>query len=215
MQLGVISDIHGNARALEQVWQKLAALGVTDRSIFNAGDHVGYGDDPEGCVRFLRAHPQIVSVQGNYDRHVANFPEKQAELFRKWGKSRPEKYRAIEQDSSAISDESRVWLRDLPREQELTVEGVKIVLTHYSPGSKAGLGTWTPTRHLEELAGQTDAEVVICGHTHTPFVRRAGGVLWVNPGTVGRSWHRRASFAILDLEPGEAPSATLHQGSVS
>ena len=63
--------------------------------------------------------------------------------------------------------------------------GVRVLLTHYAPGSKEGLGRWTPASRLAELAGQTDARVVVCGHTHSPFVREAGGVLFVNPGSAG------------------------------
>ncbi len=211
MQLGVFSDIHGHWEALQAVWEALAQRGLTDGPVFNAGDNVGYGASPEECVAFLRAHPNVINVRGNYDKNVAQFPDKAAEFRKKWGKSRPPKFAAIERDSAAVSSETRAWLADLPPEQTVTLAGTRIFLTHYSPGGKEGLGTWTPNAHLEELAGRTDAQVVICGHTHTPFVREAGGVLFVNPGTVGRGWHQRASFAVLTLRPNASPSAQLQQ----
>ena len=209
MQYGVFSDIHGNLSSLEAVWRALEAAGLTNRPVFNAGDTVGYGDAPEACVRFLRARPTIVNVRGNYDKHVAVFPEREAEYRKKWGRSRPEKYEAIRRDSEAVSDETRQWLQDLPGEFETTLDGVPVLMTHYAPGSQEGLGRWTPDSRLAELAQITTAQVILCGHTHTPFVRAVGGVLWVNPGSLGRSWDGRFRYTVLTLEPGLLPSAQL------
>lgn len=211
MQIGVFSDVHGNAKALQAVWNALAAQGLADGPVLNAGDNVGYGDAPEACIEFLRAHPNIIGVRGNYDRSVAKFPKHQKEYQAKWGKSRPEKLAAIARDSDAISETSRDWLRGLPSEQALTLNGTKILLTHYAPGVKEGLGIWTTDERLRELAEATDAQIVVCGHTHTPFVRRVGGILWVNPGTAGRGWGRRAAYAILTMTPDAPPNAQLHQ----
>lgn len=211
MQYGVISDIHGNLKALEAVWHALTEAGLSERPILNAGDNVGYGSAPEACVEFLRARPQIQTVQGNYDKNVARFPENQDEYHKKWGRSRPEKFKALRRDSEIISDASRAWLLALPKEQLLTWDEVLILLTHYAPGRKQGLSRMTPDAELRKLAHNTEARVVVCGHTHSPFVRQADHVLYLNPGTVGRSWFGGPSYAILTLEPGQPPTAQLRQ----
>lgn len=210
MQYAVLGDIHGNFAALQTVWRELEAAGLTDRTILNSGDSVGYGDFPEACVEFLRKHTEIISVRGNYDKSVALFPERDGEYRKNLAKSRPEKLEAIRRDSAAISEISRHWLLDLPREVELTLEEVPLLITHYAPGRKEGLGSWTPDYRLNELAAQTSARVVVCGHTHTPFVRSVGGVLWINPGSLGRSFDGQHHYAILTLESGLEPSAALH-----
>ena len=209
MQYAVLGDIHGNFKALEAVWRTVERAGLTDRSVLNAGDTVGYGDAPEACVQFLQSRPNIVTARGNYDKNVALFPEREAEYRKKWGRARPEKFEALRRDSAVISDESRRWLLGLPGEVELTLEGVPLLLTHYSPGSKMGLGTWTTDSDLRELAAETSARVVACGHTHTPFVRSVGGVLWVNPGSLGRSFDGRFRYAVLTLDLGQEPQAEL------
>ena len=210
LQYALFSDIHGDFDALQAVWSALDAAGLTaGRPVLNAGDTVGYGTDPEACVRFLRERPQCVSVRGNYDKNVALFPEREAEYRKKWDGPRPDKLEAIRRDSAAISEDARRWLSDLPAEAALTLDGMLTVLTHYSPGSKEGVGTWTPDTRLAELAAGTDAKVVVCGHTHTPFVRRVGGILWVNPGSLGRDWKGRRRYAVLTLESGLPPSAEL------
>jgi putative phosphoesterase len=182
--------------------------------VLNAGDNVGYGDAPAQCVEFLCAHPQILCVQGNYDKNVARFPDKQEEFRKKWGKTRPEKFAALYQDSASLSEEARAWLRGLPQELALTLGETSVLLTHYAPGVKEGLGTWTSDMRLKELARDTEAQVVICGHTHTPFVRRVGGVLWVNPGSVGRGGNCRACYAVLTLHSDAPPQAQLYQEAI-
>ncbi len=209
MQYAVLSDIHADIRALQAVWSALEADGLTERPVLNAGDTVGYGPDPEACVRFLREHPNIVSVKGNYDKNVAVFPECEAEYRKKWAGPRPDKFQTIQNSSAAISNSTRQWLLDLPAEAHLPLDGVSIIVTHYSPGSKQGLGAWTPDSHLAELAETTEAKVVVCGHTHTPSVRRVGGILWVNPGSLGRDFGGKPRYAVLTLEPGLPPSAQL------
>ncbi len=209
MQYAVLSDIHANLAALQAVWSDLDAAGLTERPVLNAGDTVGYGPDPEACAWFLRERPQCMSVKGNYDKNVASFPEREAAYRLKWGLLRPDKFQTLRKSSGVISGETRRWLLGLPAEIRLILEDIPILVTHYAPGSKEGLGTWTPDAHLAELAKGTDAKIVVCGHTHTPFVRRVGGVLWVNPGSLGRDIGGRFRYAVLTLEPGLPPSAEL------
>ena len=211
VQYAVIGDVHGNIEALKSVWSTLESVGLTDRVVLNTGDNVGYGAAPEACVQFLLARPQIVTARGNYDKNVALFPEREAEYRKKWARERPEKYEALRRDSAAISKESRRWLSALPGEVEMFLPGLPLVLTHYSPGSKKGLGTWTTDAQLEEISAETTATIVICGHTHTPFVRSVGGVLWVNPGSLGRSLDGEYHFAVLALDENEKPQAELRQ----
>jgi putative phosphoesterase len=209
VQYAILSDIHGNLDALEAVWNALETAGLTKLPVLNAGDSVGYGPAPEACVRFLRARPEIVTVKGNYDKNVGLFPEREAEYAKKWDRSRPEKFEALRDGSAAISEETRRWLLDLPAEVVLTLSDVRVFLTHYAPGSKEGLGIWTSDDRLAELAPNTDAKIVVCGHTHTPFVRNVGGILWVNPGSLGRSFDGRFRYAILTISPGLPPTAEL------
>ncbi len=209
MRVGIFSDIHGNLSALQAVWAALEAEGLASGVVLNAGDTVGYGPDPEGCVRFLQDRPNVVSVKGNYDKNVALFPEREAEYRKKWGRARPDKFEAIERDSQAISEETRRWLLELPDEETRMLESIPLLLTHYSPISKVGIGRWTTDAEITEMAALTDARVVVCGHTHIDFVKEIGGVLWVNPGSLGRSWDKRVRYAVLTLTAGQPPSAAL------
>jgi protein phosphatase len=47
---------------------------------------------------------------------------------------------------------------------------------------------------------QIDADVLLVGHTHTPFVQAVGGSLVVNPGSLGqpKTGSPKASYAVWD-----------------
>ena len=211
MKFGVFSDVHGNYAALTRLWDELTSLDLTGRQVLNAGDSVGYGPEPEKCIRFLQDHGNVISVRGNYDRNVASFPKREAEYRKRWERSRPDKYEAIKRDSDVIGDAARTWLSELPKEARLTIRDTRIVVCHYSPGSKESLGYWTPRSTFAEIAERADADVVVCGHTHTPFVKTVDGVLFVNPGTVGRESRFQCSYAILDLNADAEPRAELRR----
>ena len=61
------------------------------------------------------------------------------------------------------------------------------------------------SRSLERIAQQADADVLIFGHTHKPWVREIGGVLFINDGSVGKpkDGDPRAAWALLTVAPGQ------------
>lgn len=59
----VISDIHANLTALEAV---LADAGEVDET-WCLGDLVGYGPDPNECIRRIRSLPKLTCLMGNHD----------------------------------------------------------------------------------------------------------------------------------------------------
>lgn len=65
--------------------------------------------------------------------------------------------------------------------------GVCAVLScHAARRRRAGAGGLNDDRWREVLAGVTDpGSVVVCGHTHMPFVRLVDGRMVLNPGSVG------------------------------
>ena len=59
----VISDIHANLTALEAV---LADAGEVDET-WCLGDLVGYGPDPNECIRRISSLPKLICLMGNHD----------------------------------------------------------------------------------------------------------------------------------------------------
>jgi len=64
MRLAIISDIHGNLAAFEEVLADIDRQGVD--GIMCLGDNIGYGPEPEGVVGLLQARG-IPSIMGNHE----------------------------------------------------------------------------------------------------------------------------------------------------
>lgn len=89
------------------------------------------------------------------------------------------------------------------QQARLRVKGQHVLLVHGSPASiEEGLDAETPKARLRELAALVKDDLVLCAHSHRPFVRRAKGVWLINPGSVGRpdDGDPRASYAILSFK---------------
>ena len=192
--IALISDIHANLPALKRVLKHARGHGAGE--IWNAGDSVGYGPDPEGVMKRLRKEG-VLSVMGNYDLKVLRYPEKRE----KWrGTKHPLKLKAIAWAHERLGRKSLEELAAQPKKRRFRVRGIRCLLTHGSPESVGEhLRPSTPNSRLKLLAQRAKAELVACGHTHNAFDRDCGGVLWINAGSVGRpnDGDPRASYALL------------------
>ena len=64
MRIAIISDIHGNKEALEQVWADIKYNQADD--IISLGDHIGYGPDPEHVIQTIRRQ-KFTTILGNHE----------------------------------------------------------------------------------------------------------------------------------------------------
>jgi len=200
MRIALIGDVHANLPALEVVLERAHAAAVD--AIWNTGDWVGYHAYPDQVVRRLRAE-NAISVVGNYDQKVVNFPLRKS----RWKQHTPkEKFLAFQWAFENLSEESKAYLGQLPAEIRMKVEGVRLLMTHGSPASiSEHIDLDTPSSRLREVARDANAEIIMLGHSHTPMDRTEGGVRYVNPGSVGRAddGDPRAAYAILDIAKGK------------
>ena len=210
-RLIVLSDVHGNAIALEAV-RKAIAKEKPDL-VAVAGDLVLNGPDPAGTVDILRemeaAGAAIVS--GNTDIAVADFDY--AAAFPWMSDGVPDMFRAAtEWAHDELGDERIWWLRRLPSERRLRADdGTMILVCHASPGSQtAGFDKELDANVVIERASRTDARVIACGHTHIPEIRDLGWKLVVNAGSAGYVFDgdATASWARIDIDA-ETPVAEI------
>ncbi len=199
MKIALIGDVHANLPALEAVLEHAQARGV--QAIYNIGDFVGYNAFPEEVVSLLRRREDVVSIIGNYDQKALQAEKKQ----KKWAsKKDPRKAQAFLWAYQQLSKESREFLRKLPEQRNLFVEGWLVLLAHGSPAAvDEHLLPDTSEERLRELAAMTRAQIIVVGHSHQPFVRPVGEKVFINTGSVGRpdDGDPRATYAILTVEP--------------
>jgi putative phosphoesterase len=199
MKAALLGDVHANLPALEAVLSHARQQNVSE--IWNVGDFVGYGAYPNEVITLLRKY-ETKSIIGNYDLKVLHFPDKKA----KWRKSkRTEKYTAFKWAYKNLKASNRRYLSELSEELRLHVAGWHILLVHGTQFSnEEPLTPFTPNERLEELACMAQADIIICGHSHQPFVRQVDNTWFINTGSVGRPGNGdpRACYAVLELTPG-------------
>jgi predicted phosphodiesterase len=214
-RFGVMADVHGNLHALDAVLAFLSTRDV-DRYLC-AGDLVGYGPQPNECVRRVLSLPGAC-VAGNHDLIALGRlgDERCAPLAR----------RSLRWTRGVLEADARAMLASLPLAATC---GGRVAIHH---GSLADPEEYvlTEDRARQDLqalaAGAAPVDVLILGQTHRPMavglrrgtlLRDATGVIqlergeriMLNPGSVGQSRSRdpSARVAILDLT---ARAASFH-----
>jgi putative phosphoesterase len=212
LQLALISDIHGNALALEAALADIA--GHRPDRIVILGDLVLNGPRPAETVdrvRELETAGAMV-IAGNTDIAVADADY--AAAF-PWLDEVPASYRAAaEWSRDRLSDDQLEYLRRLPAERRLSVGDDLILACHASPGSQtSGLPADLDAAVTVQRVTRTDARVICCGHTHVADVRELGRKLLVNPGSCGYAFDGTpdACWGLLSVEAGQEPEATLYR----
>ena len=89
------------------------------------------------------------------------------------------------------------WRSELSESLVCTVGGVCIFAAH---GHTLDVKYEPELDSLAEAAAKAGAGVALFGHTHRPFCAERGGILFVNPGPVGRGAH--PGYAVLRIADG-------------
>jgi predicted phosphodiesterase len=104
-------------------------------------------------------------------------------------------------------------MRGLPFDLRFHVGAADVHLVHGSPRKvNEYLFEDKPPSLYERLAAAESDPVLAFGHTHKPWVREYGGVLFVNCGSVGKpkDGDPRAAFAVLRAT-GESVSVSIER----
>jgi putative phosphoesterase len=185
MKVLILADIHGNFDALQMVREPHDELWVL-------GDLVNYGPEPGAVIEHIRSCASLV-VQGNHDHAVAH------EDDARWSP----RYSSTSTAARRFSHESltvnqRGYLRALPLRASAERERTRFELVHATPSDPL-YGRLSPDADawIDELES-VDADVLLVGHSHMPFIRSIGTKTIVNPGSIGmpRSRDLRSSYVV-------------------
>jgi putative phosphoesterase len=176
MRLGLVSDIHGQTEALRQALQ---AMGPIDR-LLCLGDSIQQARFCNETVRMLRDR-DVLAIRGNHEEA----------FFAGTGRTAPHV-------DPTLAD----WLAALPASIGLEADGRRILLVHSTPWPSGH--AYVPPSHRDfHRFAEVKADILIYGHTHLPVNQRVGGVLVVNPGSVGEGRPTGQGFvrscAVLDV----------------
>jgi putative phosphoesterase len=172
VKTALISDIHGNAVALEAVLADLDA----DQAVC-LGDAVQGGPQPTEVLDRLAELGWPV-ILGNADAFVLD-PEAGPEPFRE----------VRDWTASQLSPGHLDQIRSFEPRLSLEIADQTLLAFHGSPDDYDQiLLPWTPIEELRAAFYPYAADIYAGGHTHQQFVRRIGDDQFVNPGSVGLSW---------------------------
>ncbi len=205
MKILVMSDIHGNINALEAV---LEDVGKVDK-VWCLGDLVGYGPDPNDCIKRIRSLKNCICLMGNHDSAVLGNMDMEA--FNRDARL------SVEWNQKSITADNMKFLKSLP---EKHVDD-DVTLAHGSPRNPVWeyiLDWQVAMTNFDHF----DTSFCFVGHTHIPVIFQMleeelgsqlqilspmgpielSGKAIVNPGSVGQPRDRdpRASFALYDTE---------------
>jgi putative phosphoesterase len=206
VRIAVITDIHANLPALEAALAAIDAMDVD--AVYCGGDLVGYGPHPNEVCALIEDRA-IPTIYGNYDYAIARELDDCGCAYvtphdRELGQ------RSIEWTLARTDARSKAFMHELPFDLRFTMGAQRVRLVHGSPRKvNEYLFEDKPDSLYERLAAKADADVLMFGHTHKPWIRSHGGVLFVNCGSVGKpkDGDPRAAFAVLDLVDGTVEAA--------
>jgi putative phosphoesterase len=202
-RLAIFSDVHANLPAMAVVAEHISRNGYD--GVTCLGDLGGYAAEPNE-VQSLVMSMGCPTILGNYDEgvgfelddcgchYVKPFDIEMSNISFRWTRAH-------------TTFQNKTWLRELPRELRLELEGRRVLLCHGSPRSTTEylLETRSDGYLRQFTSGGKDdaqADVIVFGHTHVPYHRVVDGVHFVNTGSVGRpkDGDPRAGYCVLTLD---------------
>ena len=181
MRVALISDLHGNALALDAVLDDAARAGV-DRVVC-LGDVATLGPKPHEVLARLAAIG-CECIMGNHDAFLLD-----AELIKRYTEA-PPVVAAVDWCRAQLAADELAFVRTFRETLTLPLgDGATLFAYHGTPRSNMeDLTATTPHETVDEmLAGApATATVMAGGHTHLQMLRQHRGTLIVNPGSVGQ-----------------------------
>jgi putative phosphoesterase len=173
-QVAVLSDVHGNAPALEAV---LAEVEQAKADLIVFGGDLTWGPLPAETFELVRDLGARF-VRGNADRAVLeNVSETEREQWMQ----------------AHHTDEMRELLASFEEQVVIEVDGLGPVrLCHGSPRTDEECVTpETPEERVREFSEGVDERVIVTAHVHIQFDREVAGIRSVNAGSVGLPYEGR------------------------
>lgn len=199
MKMAFISDIHGNAIALEAVLEDIEKQGID--KIYVLGDICYRGPEPKRSLDLVRSlHTEVIKgnadewvVRGVREGEVADKVLALMNLERQW---------IVEQLEPSDID----YLENLPDQLNFTIEDVEISAFHATPTSL--FDVVPPNAEDQQIESRLmhakDAQLYIYAHIHKPYIRFLNGKVIMNIGSVGLPFDglTKASYGLVEIEDG-------------
>lgn len=185
MKLALFGGLYSNYLALTAAVADARQRGADQ--LYCLGDLGAFGPHPDRVFPILQQH-NIACVQGNYDNSIGHELD---DCQCGYTDPKDNYFAQISYDYTlaGTSDVNRAWLRELPAEIRIEVDGLQVLLCHGSP-RRTNEFLWqstTSTAFLDRLADEHDADLIIGTHSGIHWERELRhGRRFVNVGVLGR-----------------------------
>ncbi|MGB4439658.1 MAG: metallophosphoesterase family protein [Sedimentibacter sp.] len=198
-KIAFISDIHGNAEALESIIKDITDKQISMGNTYCLGDLVGYGPRPDEVIDIIKRY-KIQSVLGNYDEAVGFYlPDCGCNIDSPNDKIKTQN--SLSWTGRHTSDGNKEFLRNLEEQISLEINGQKLLLTHAAPYSINDYIYENDIEKQEEIADNLDEDIIVFGHTHYPYNKKVNNKIFINAGSVGRpkDGDNRSCYCIMEI----------------
>lgn len=197
-RIAVLSDVHGNMTAFEEVLRDIDRRGIT--TVLNLGDVAGKGPRGSAAVALSRQRCSV-TVRGNWDDFLPR-PRADRDVASQWW-------------HDELTEADRAWLLALPLVHDRVLSGRRVRFFHASAES---VYTRVHRRHTPEqfdgmfratdlTGGGPVPSVVVYGDIHDAYVQTDEGRTLVNVGSAGNPLDEPVpSYVILEGVPGGTPA---------
>lgn len=209
MKIAFISDIHGNAIALDAVLRDIEKQGID--KIYVLGDICYRGPEPKRSLDLVRSlHTEVIKgnadewvVRGVREGEVADKVLELMNLERQW---------IVEQ----LEPSDIEYLDGLPTQINFTIEDVIVSAFHATPASLFDIVPPNADDNQIEtvLMRAQEAQVYVYAHIHKPYIRYLNGRVIMNIGSVGLPFDglAKASYGLVEIEDGQLKTSIRRVG---
>ena len=189
IKIAIISDIHANPSAFDKVMDDINNF--KPQKIFCLGDLILGGYNPNYiCQKILDLKEEYGDnfeiIQGNTDKMIAYCND---EIIDKTKQAFPCMGFSLENDVQITDKKYIEFVKNLPEKKSVIINDIKIDLVHGSPRNQSeNIYPSLGINKVEEMVQDSDADIILCGHTHIPcgYSLNSGKTV-INVGSVGRS----------------------------
>lgn len=196
MNIGIIGDIHGNYNALKFVIDDMKKNKID--SVIVLGDIIFPENEPQKCFDAIKELKPIVWIKGNTDNWFNEIDEN----FQPKSKMEDKIHKEFLKVNKVISMDVSQTMKMLKEKEEIEIGGKKILCVHGSDRKiNEPIGIMTPQKDMYELINRLKHDILLCAHTHSPYVVAFEGKLIMNVGSVGLpNDEPKASYGILRFD---------------
>lgn len=204
MKFAVITDVHGNARALEAVLAEIDAAGDVER-IYCLGDMIAIGHETNEVLGVLFGRDDVSMLTGNHDEAVLALAQ---------GREYPRSHLHVLAHHQWIADGLDKGfiekLEKLPRVIQEQFNGHRVLFTHYHMADRK---TDVPISedpfsqivdpgldNAERMFSGYDESLICFGHHHPQHFFHNDRTIYLNPGALGCNPKPEAPYAIVEVK---------------